>query len=95
MLKPCDPLPRAAAAFVVVRQRNVNRPSVDGNKAEREFEWVQTGDPHPTALAAMRAYIEALEPGLIGFPDDLIRRHWPSYKRNHGVKLQLYSPPDV
>lgn len=42
---------------------------------------------HGTAIAAIRCFIESEDPELKGIPDYLIRKHWPSFRRNHSVKI--------
>lgn len=41
----------------------------------------------PTRMGAMRSYMEGLNPEILGFPDELIRRHWRPWARLRYAKL--------
>lgn len=54
-------------------------------RGKPEIEWVV--DPRlgtfPTAIAAMRSYVLAMEPGMErDVPDDMIRRQWRMHSTN-------------
>ena len=50
------------------------------------FEWVDSGwGTWPTAIAAMRWYIEGLEAGYKNLPDDRVRAQWAAWQRNWNI----------
>lgn len=41
---------------------------------------------HPTRLAAMRAYVEEMDPDFRNAPDQLIRAQWRAWARSAGLR---------
>ena len=77
---------RTRANYAVFTQVHSSRQSVYGGGAP-SFTWKQSGPAFPTKLQAIRDFVIGLEPDLKDAPDNFIRLHWPSFKRNHSVKV--------
>jgi hypothetical protein len=73
--------------FCIQQQKPLIRGSLEFNTAPvTEWRYEPHWGHHPTRLAAMRRYIEELDPDWKGAPDDMIRRQWRAWSRSHHVR---------
>lgn len=73
--------------FCIQQQKPLIRGSIEhGTTPTMEWHCVPYWGHHPTRLAAMRRYIEELDPDWKGAPDDQIRRQWRAWSRSHNVR---------
>jgi len=79
--------------YAIVRQKFIQAPHFYGEEdrpvSVAEWQVIENYGYHSTAIDAIRSYVEEYEPCLKGSSDDVIRRHWPAFKRLHGVKTKV------
>lgn len=60
-----------------------------GHAPRREWEREPKLPIFETPAEARRAYMEGIDPNLVGKPDDMIKRHFQAWRSNvRGAKLQ-------
>jgi hypothetical protein len=73
--------------YCIQEKKACTRGSIE-HGAPPVMQWVTRSywGSFPTRLAAMRRYVEEMDPGFAGAPDSLIRMQWKGWARSSGLR---------
>lgn len=79
--------------WIVQQKKPVKRGSIaDGTAPVLEWRDMPAFGRHPSRLAAMRSYVETVDPDFIGALDRQIRGQWRAFARSIGVRTVRHVP---